>query len=87
MSLTVKSALNEINSIRDRIGYAFEPNRYFILQHLKDENVQFFIKIMHECMHDSDGIMEFPEGYQANLIPSRKKMFFDALKYLLEYLD
>tara|TARA_Y100000593_G_scaffold56104_1_gene104758 strand:+ start:337 stop:465 length:129 start_codon:yes stop_codon:yes gene_type:complete len=42
---------------------------------------------MHECMHDSDGIMEFPEGYQANLIPSRKKMFFDALKYLLEYLD
>ena len=85
----VKKSESRLFEIRDRIGYHLNSSIYpqkFIdsfLENIEDENVQFFIKIMHECMNEDDGL----RGYQENLIQSRFKIFFDAQTYLLEYLD
>ena len=83
MRLTENQVLtrNRLFEIRDRLGYTFKIDIFHI--HIEDENVQFFIKIMFECMNENDGL----KGYQENLIPSRFKMFLDAEKHLLEYLD
>ena len=90
----VKKSESRLSEIRDRIGYNLDKNaaikssiypQKFIdsfLEHIEDENVQFFIKIMHECMNEDDGL----RGYQENLIPSRFKIFFDAETYLMEYI-
>ena len=64
MRLTQQTAEYEINSIMDRLGYRVKRkyNRIIDIIHnnIEDENVQFFIAIMHECMNDDDGL----KGYQ-----------------------
>ena len=82
----VRYARKRLSEIRDRLGYIINcvQNRTdSFFNHIEDENVQFFIKIMFECMHEADGL----KGFQENLIPSRFKMFFDAEKHLIEYID
>jgi len=86
MTAEIKKSESRLSEIKDRIGYAYESKKIKIdvfQQHIDDKNVQSFIKIMHSCMNENDGL----KGYQENLIPSRFKMFFDAEEQLIEYIN
>ena len=100
MSLTKQEiqARNRLLKIADRLKYTFtEDNTYIFHMHIEDENVQFLIKTMYDCMTVLTTLSELREKikiaanganpYDENLIPSRFKMFFYTEKYLLEYLD
>ena len=79
---------NRLFEIRDRVGYTFnkEVSKIF-RENFEDENVQFFIKVMHECMFAVTNLNQCDIGFEENILPSRFKMFFYAEKNLLEYLD
>lgn len=88
----VRYARNRLLEIRDRLGYTFKKEVTKIFrENIEDENVQFFIKVMYECMFVVTNLSELREkidiGFEENIIPSRFKMFFYAEKNLLEYLD
>ena len=80
MSLTKQEirTRNRLLEIRDRLGYTFKKEVTKIFrENIDDKNVQFLIKIMHDCITANDG----------QFLQAAFKLFYDAERHLIEYLD
>ena len=67
----VRYARNRLLEIRDRLGYTFKKEVTKIFrENIEDENVQFFIKVMYECMFVVTNLSELREkidiGFEEN---------------------